>query len=137
MDVLRAIEDSGVGIWVRESGSLWSYPTIIFLHAVGLTFVAGVNAAIDLRLLGFAPRLPLASMRGLFPVMWVGFWINALSGIALLIADATTMMVSWVFWVKIAAIVLAVITLARSDTSCISIRTPRSRVAATTPCRGA
>jgi hypothetical protein len=113
MDVLRAIEDSGIGIWVRESGSLWSYPTIIFLHAVGLTFVAGVNAAVDLRLLGFAPRLPLASMRGLFPVMWVGFWINALSGIALLIADATTMMVSWVFWVKIAAIVLAVITLAR------------------------
>jgi len=113
MDVLRAIEDSGVGIWVRESGSLWSYPTIIFLHAVGLTFVAGVNAAVDLRLLGFAPRLPLASMRGLFPVMWVGFWINALSGLALLIADATTMMVSWVFWVKIAAIVLAVVTLAR------------------------
>jgi len=113
MDVLRAIEDSGVGIWVRESGSLWSYPTIVFLHAVGLTFVAGVNAAVDLRLLGFAPRLPLASMRGLFPVMWVGFWINALSGLALLIADATTMMVSWVFWVKIAAIVLAVVTLAR------------------------
>jgi len=113
MDVLRAIEDSGIGIWVRESGSLWSYPTIVFLHAVGLTFVAGVNAAVDLRLLGFAPRLPLASMRGLFPVMWVGFWINALSGIALLIADATTMMVSWVFWVKIAAIVLAVVTLAR------------------------
>ena len=113
MDVLRAIEDSGFGIWVRESGSVWSYPTIIFLHAVGLTFVAGVNTAVDLRLLGFAPRLPLASMRGLFPVMWVGFWINALSGLALLIADATTMMVSWVFWVKIAAIVLAVITLAR------------------------
>ncbi len=113
MDVLRAIEDSGFGIWVRESGSLWSYPTIVFLHAVGLTFVAGVNAAIDLRLLGFAPSLPVASMRGLFPVMWIGFWINALSGTALLIADATTMMVSWVFWVKIAAIVLAVVTLTR------------------------
>jgi hypothetical protein len=84
IDLLRAIEDSGIGIWVRESGSVWSYPTIIFLHAVGLTFVAGVNAALDLRLLGFAPRLPVASMTGLFPVMWVGFWINALSGVALL-----------------------------------------------------
>ena len=113
MDVLRAIENSGFGIWVRESGSLWSYPTIIFLHAVGLTFVAGVNTAIDLRLLGVAPRLPIASMKGLFPVMWVGFWINALSGLALLIGDATTMMVSWVFWVKMAAIVCAVLVLAR------------------------
>jgi hypothetical protein len=111
MDLLRAIEDSGFGIWVRESGSVWSYPTIIFLHAVGLTFVAGVNAALDLRLLGFAPRLPVASMAGLFPVMWIGFWINALSGVALLIADASTMMVSWVFWVKMAAIALAVINL--------------------------
>jgi hypothetical protein len=111
MDLLRAVENSGFGIWVRESGSMWSYPTIIFLHAVGLTFVAGVNAALDLRLLGFAPRLPVASMEGLFPVMWAGFWINALSGFALLIADASTMMVSWVFWVKIAAIALAVVNL--------------------------
>jgi hypothetical protein len=108
MDLLRAVENSGFGIWVRESGSVWSYPTIIFLHAVGLTFVAGVNAAMDLRLLGFAPRLPVTSMAGLFPVMWVGFWINALSGVALLIADASTMMV---FWVKMAAIALAVVNL--------------------------
>jgi hypothetical protein len=111
MEFLRAMEDSGFGIWVRESGSMWSYPTIIFLHAVGLTFVAGVNTAVDLRLLGFAPRLPVIAMEGLFPVMWVGFWINALSGAALLIADATTMMVSWVFWIKMAAIALAVVDL--------------------------
>jgi hypothetical protein len=111
MELLRAVENSGFGIWVRESGSMWSYPTIIFLHAVGLTFVAGVNAALDLRLLGFAPRLRIASMAGLFPVMWVGFWINALSGFALLVADASTMMVSWIFWVKMAAIALAVMNL--------------------------
>jgi len=111
MEVLRAIENSGFGIWVRESGTLWSYPTIIFLHAAGLTFVAGVNAALDLRLLGFAPRLPVAEMEGLFPVMWAGFWINALSGAALLIADAATMMVSWVFWIKMAAIALAIVNL--------------------------
>ncbi len=111
MEFLRAIENSGIGIWVRESGSLWAYPTIIFLHAVGLTFVAGVNAALDLRLLGFAPRLPVAAMEGLFPVMWTGFWINALSGVALLIADASTMMVSGVFWIKMAAIALAVVNL--------------------------
>jgi hypothetical protein len=111
MDLLRAVENSGFGIWVRESGSMWSYPTIIFLHAVGLTFVAGVNAALDLRLLGFAPQLPVASMAGLFPVMWAGFWINALSGVALLIADASTMMVSWVFWLKMVAIALAVVNL--------------------------
>jgi hypothetical protein len=50
-------------------------------------------------------------MEGFFPVMWIGFWINALSGVALLIADASTMMVSWVFWIKMAAIALAVVNL--------------------------
>jgi hypothetical protein len=31
MNLLRAIEASDFSVWVRESGSIWSYPTIIFL----------------------------------------------------------------------------------------------------------
>ena len=108
MEVLRAIEDSGFGIWVRESGSLWSYPTIIFLHSLGLSFVVGLNVALDLRVLGISSRLPLAPLEQLFPIMWVGFWVNALSGVAILIADATTMFVSLVFLVKMVCIVGAV-----------------------------
>ena len=59
MDLLAAIENTGLGTWVRESTSIWAYPTIIFMHSVGLTIIVGLNAAIDLRLLGVAPRLPL------------------------------------------------------------------------------
>jgi hypothetical protein len=66
MKSLNAIENTGFSVWVRESGSLWSYPTIIFLHSLGLAFVIGLNAAIDLRLLGCAPRLPIAPMKRLF-----------------------------------------------------------------------
>jgi hypothetical protein len=112
MDVLNAIQDSGLGIWVRESGSLWSYPMIVFLHAAGLSIVVGLNAAIDLRLLGFAPRIPLAPLGHLFPYMYAGFWINALSGVLLLIGDAATMLVNPVFYIKLAFIALAVINLA-------------------------
>ena len=111
METLRAIENSGFGIWVRESGSLWSYPTIIFLHSLGLSFLVGVNVALDLRVLGVARRLPLASLEQLFPIMWAGFWVNTVSGVALLIADASTMLVSVVFLVKMTCIVAAVIDL--------------------------
>jgi uncharacterized membrane protein len=108
MKFLNAIENTGFSIWVRESGSLWSYPTIIFLHSLGLAFVVGLSVAIALRLLGCAPRLPIAPMKSLFPVIWAGFLVNALSGIALLMADASTMLISPIFYIKMASIALAV-----------------------------
>jgi hypothetical protein len=73
--------------------------------------VVGVNAGIDLRILGFAPELPLAPMMRLFPVMWFAFAINAVSGTGLLIADATTKLTNPVFYVKIVFIALALINL--------------------------
>jgi hypothetical protein len=50
-------------------------------------------------------------MERFFPFMWLGFWINALSGVALLASSATTKAVSGVFWIKLALIVLAVVDL--------------------------
>jgi hypothetical protein len=112
MHFLNAVENTGFSIWVRESGSLWSYPTIIFFHSLGLAFVVGLSAAIALRLLGCAPRLPIAPMKSLFPVIWAAFWVNALSGLALLMADASTMLISPIFFIKMALIALAVIIMA-------------------------
>jgi hypothetical protein len=111
MNFLSTLENSAFGAWVRESSSLWAYPTILFLHTVGLGFLVGLNAAIDLRILGFAPRVPLAPMQKFYRIMWGAFWINALSGTALLIADATTKMTNPVFYIKLGFITLAVITM--------------------------
>jgi len=106
---LTAIENSGFGIWVRESGSVWSYPTIIFLHSLGLAFLVGMNVVLALRLLGMAPRMPIAALERLYPIMWAGFWVNAASGVALSIADATTMFVSPLFYLKLGLIAGAVV----------------------------
>ena len=43
--------------------------------------------------------------------MWVGFWINAISGVALFAADATTKGTTTVFLSKLVIIVLAVVVL--------------------------
>ena len=75
--------------WINESESLFGYPGMLFFHTFGLAIVVGISIAVDLRLLGFAPRIPLASMRALFPYLWLGFWINAVSGAILFAADAS------------------------------------------------
>jgi hypothetical protein len=114
MQFLASLEHSAFGTWVREAPTIWAYATILFLHTVGLGFVVGVNVAIDLRILGVARQIPLAPMRKLFPWMWAGFIVNALSGIALLIADATTKLANPVFLVKMAFITLGVVNMAWS-----------------------
>jgi hypothetical protein len=108
--VLTMIENTGFGIWVRESGSIWSYPMIITVHAYGMAMLAGISAVIDLRLLGFGRGVPIPSMQRLFPLIRVGFLLSALSGLALTIGDAGTMLISPVFYIKMVFIALALAT---------------------------
>ncbi len=109
MDFLARVEATAFSTWVRESGSLWAYPGILFLHTIGLAFLVGMNVAVDLRILGFARGLPIAPLERAFPVMWAGFCVNAASGTMLLIADATTKLTNPVFYVKMGFITLAVV----------------------------
>jgi hypothetical protein len=107
---LEWIENTWFGVWVRESGSIWSYPMIITFHSYGMAMLAGVSAVIDLRLLGFASHVPLAPMKRLFLLIRIGFWISLASGIALTIGDAATMLISPVFYIKMLFVALALVT---------------------------
>lgn len=113
MEILASLENSGFGIWLRESPSIWAYPAVLTLHTMGLAVLVGGNAVIDLRLLGFAPGIPLEPLERLFPVMWAGFWVNAVSGVALFIGDATTKGTTNIFFAKLLIIAAAVIVLVR------------------------
>jgi len=108
MHFLEWIEQSGFSVWVRESGTFWSYPLIIFLHTMGLGFLVGPSIVICMRICGFAPAVSLGPMEKLYSVMWVGFWINVTSGIGMLMAEATTKMISPVFYIKLVFIATAV-----------------------------
>lgn len=111
MEFISQLQHSALMDWVRESGSLLGYPTILFLHTLGLATVAGLNGAIDLRLLGVGSRIPLAPLTRFFPFIWAAFALTALTGVTLLIADAETKLASPVFYVKLAFIILALINL--------------------------
>ncbi len=109
MHVLQQIEQSGFSQWVRQSGSLWAFPGILLVHTYGMGIMVGLIAAVDLRILGLVPALPLAPLRKFFPIVWVAFWANAITGTILLAADATTKFTNLDFGIKMLFIALAVI----------------------------
>jgi hypothetical protein len=105
---LAFIEDGTLSSWIRGSESLFAFPTIITLHTIGMGFLAGGSAAIDLRILGFAPQIPLKTMARFLPLLWLAFAVNAVSGTLLLIAYPTKALTNPVFYVKLCLIALAV-----------------------------
>jgi hypothetical protein len=108
MQFLMALEELRFSTWVRESGSIWAFPTFLFLHTLGMSIVAGGSAAIALVLLGVWPKAPIKPLERLFPLIWWGFGLNAITGTVLLIADATTKLTNWDFGVKMGFVFLGV-----------------------------
>jgi hypothetical protein len=111
LDLLASIESTEFASWLRESGSIWAYPAVLTLHTLGLGVLVGASAVIDLRLLGAAPHIPIEPLGRLFPIMWAGFWVNAISGGLLFMTDATTKGTTTVFMAKLVIIVVAVVVL--------------------------
>jgi hypothetical protein len=56
------------------------------------------------RVLGFSTGIPLDALRRYFLVMWAGFWINAVSGVLLLIAYPTKALTNPLFYAKLGLI---------------------------------
>ncbi len=115
MEFLSWLENTEFCTWIRGSGSIWAYPLVLTLHTTGMGILVGFNWALDLRLLGVARQIPVLAMEKFFKVMWIGFWLNLVTGIVLLAADATTKLTSWVFGVKMLFIVLAMIVLVKME----------------------
>ena len=107
MEFLSKIEQLPYSMWVLQA----PYSTILFLHSIGMALVAGFSAVIDLRLLGFAPKIPVKPMEKLFPWMWWGFALNLVTGSSLLMADATTKGTNPDFWVKMVFVFTGIVIL--------------------------
>ena len=109
MPWLASLEGSAFSTWLRESNTIWAYPTVLTLHTAGMGILVGANAAVDLRLLGLGRQIPLASLTTAFRAMWIGFWINAITGVMLFAADATTKGATVLFMWKLAFIAVGVV----------------------------
>jgi hypothetical protein len=98
------IEATSLSIWVRESTSVLAFPAILSAHAIGMGLAAGFNVMLALRLLGAATSIPLRELGRFVPVMWFGFWMNAASGVLLLIGYPTKALTNPLFYLKLSLI---------------------------------
>ncbi len=105
---LQTIEDTGFSTWLRESESPFAFYFILLFHTFGLALLVGANFVVDLRLLGIARAIPLAPLRQMFRIMWIGFTINALTGVLLVIAYPTKSLTNLDFYLKLTIIGFAI-----------------------------
>ena len=103
------IEGSSISVWLREATTFWAFPFVLILHTVGLAFLVGANVAIDIRALGGMPGVPLISLRRYYRWMWAGFWVNAFSGVLLLLAYPTKALTNPLFYVKLSFIAIGLV----------------------------
>ena len=104
----QTIEESGLSTWIRDSPSIFAFWFILSVHAIGMGLLVGASAIISLRILGVARDLPLSPLKGLYGIMWTGFWIQIVSGALLLIAYPTKTLMNPDFYLKLVLIALAV-----------------------------
>jgi hypothetical protein len=72
-----------------------------------MAFLAGGSIAIDLRLLGFVPFMPIKPLRGFMPLFWLAFAVIAATGSLLLIAYPTKALTNPLFYFKLCLIAVA------------------------------
>lgn len=102
-----SLESSAFGMWMRAG---WSYPVANVLHLIGLALLVGPILLLDLRVLGFARDLPLDRVSSVIsPFVACGIVLAAITGFALFAADAQALVGNRLLWIKLGAIVLALI----------------------------
>ena len=55
--MLEWLEGTSVGLWMRESPSVWAFPTVLTLHTTGMAILVGASWLLDLRLLGISRNI--------------------------------------------------------------------------------
>jgi hypothetical protein len=101
------LENTSVALWVGES--LWAYPFMLSLHVIGLAIVVGILSMLDFKLLGSFKGIRTGSFLPLVKFAWIGFLINAVSGVFLFTSQASYFVSSAVFLTKLACIFVGAI----------------------------
>jgi hypothetical protein len=128
VEALTWLEGTGLSVFIREWPSIFGFPFILFLHTLGLAMLAGPSVALDAWILGTRTVTSDVGIRGLAQTMWVGFGINTLSGVALLIAYPAKALTNPLFYFKMLLVVAGMYGVQRINGELF----PRGRAAAGT-----
>ena len=101
----RAIRDTPLHDFVIQTGWLW--PFLESAHFIGMSMLIGTIGMFDLRLLGFAKRVPIAALHRLIPIGVAGFLLNAATGALFISGYPDQYIFNSAFRVKVVFIALA------------------------------
>ena len=109
LQTFQALEASAIGTAVRDS--LWLFPIIEVFHLLGLAVIGGAILVVDFRLLGLGLHThPVSRLaRDLQPWVLGSIIVMFASGIPLFLSEATKCYYSAAFWIKMAALVVAIL----------------------------
>jgi len=128
MGFLRSLQDSEFTNWFLGSDSIWTYPTVLTLHTVGMAMLVGASIVVHLRVLQVGAGIPLDRLAALYRVIWLGFAINLASGLILFVTEAADRAVDPVFYIKLGSIAIALWLGVRVKRSLIDSRTPSPKL---------
>ena len=99
------------GLWLAQAMkySTWLYPTVETMHIWGIGMLFGSVVIMDLRVLGFGTKLNMSDLSRLgILVAFVGFGLAVLTGSLLFITQASELIGSRLFILKMCLIFLLV-----------------------------
>ncbi len=89
--------------------SMWGFPTFIALHSVGMAIVVGLSLVLALRYFNLAMSLQLNTYLFLAKVAWYGFFINLITGVALLASKISEYIIDPTFLIKLGLVFSAAV----------------------------
>jgi hypothetical protein len=102
-----SLQNSAFTEWFLGSESIWTYPTVLTMHTVGMAILVGASFVIHLRVLQVARAIPLGRLLPVYRFVWIGFAISLATGLVLFVTQAADRIVDPVFCVKMASIAVA------------------------------
>ena len=110
-DVLEAIENSGFSTWVREAPTVLAYSTVLAFAHLRHGIPRGTERHDRPAGPGLRPRPSAGADGEVLPLIFVGFWVNAATGIVLTMLAARSLLSNPDFYVKLTAIAGAIVSL--------------------------
>ncbi|MBM3772068.1 MAG: hypothetical protein FJW27_12440 [Acidimicrobiia bacterium] len=85
----------------------WIWPAAETAHFLGLALLLGIIGLLDLRLMGFLPRIPIGALHELVPFALGAFGLNVVSGATFLVGHPEQYAHNIAWWLKAASLALA------------------------------
>jgi hypothetical protein len=110
-------------LWLQET--YWAIPSFQAIHIIAIAILFGSTLMMSLKVLGYTGQSRTLGevVERFMPWMWGGFWSLICTGIILLISEPVRNGVNAIFWMKMCALLVAIlVTLAYSSSLKSAIR---------------